>query len=105
MDWRDTYKDIELTPEEIEEAIFEGKVKKYFKQRADLKEQEDGMHQLREPKDRKQRPDVVRHVQQASEDSGPRPSGTGTQTDKKGIAGESEGDTGIREASPKVPAE
>lgn len=29
-DWRDFYKDIELTEEEIEAAIFEGKVKKYF---------------------------------------------------------------------------
>lgn len=28
--WRKFYEDIELTPEEIDEAIFEGKKKKYF---------------------------------------------------------------------------
>jgi translation elongation factor EF-Ts len=39
-DWRKHYESIELTPEEVEEAIFEGRVKKFFKERADLKEQE-----------------------------------------------------------------
>lgn len=52
MDWRDTYRNVELTPEELEEAILEGKKKKWFKLRADLKEQKDGMHQLRDPKER-----------------------------------------------------
>lgn len=33
-DWRDIYKDVYLTPEEIEAAIFEGKKKKWFLQRA-----------------------------------------------------------------------
>jgi hypothetical protein len=32
-DWRDFYRNIELTPEEIEEAIFEGKKKKYFREK------------------------------------------------------------------------
>lgn len=66
----DFYRSIELTEEEIEAALLEGKKKKFFKQKADLKEKEDGVHQLRESQDRKQRPDVVRYVQQVtSEDS------------------------------------
>lgn len=44
----DPYKDIELTPEEVEAALREGRKKKFFKQKADLKEKEDGVHQLRE---------------------------------------------------------
>ena len=63
------YSEIELTEEEIKEAILEGKKRKYFKQKADLKEQEDGMHQLRQPENRKQRPDVVRNVQSAQEEN------------------------------------
>lgn len=33
MSWQSFYEDIVLTPEEIEEAIFEGKKKKYFRER------------------------------------------------------------------------
>ena len=62
----DFYRSIPLTEEEIEAALLEGKKKKFFKQKADLKEKEDGMHQLREPENRKQRPDVVRYLQQAA---------------------------------------
>jgi hypothetical protein len=32
-DWRSFYESIELTEEELEEAIFQGKVKKYFKEK------------------------------------------------------------------------
>jgi hypothetical protein len=32
-DWRSFYESIELTEEEIREAIFEGKVKKYFREK------------------------------------------------------------------------
>jgi hypothetical protein len=31
MTWREFYEKIPLTPEEEKEAIFEGKIKKYFK--------------------------------------------------------------------------
>ena len=33
-DWRDFYRDIILSPEEMEEAILEGQKKKYFRERA-----------------------------------------------------------------------
>jgi hypothetical protein len=64
--WRDFYESIELTEEEIKEALFEGKKKKYFKLKADQREQEYGVHQLRESKSGKQGSDVVRVVQQGS---------------------------------------
>lgn len=97
------YKSIVLTDEEIEAALLEGKKKKFFKQKADLKEQEDGMHQLREPKDRKPRPDVVRIVQQATPDSGQSESGPGTKANNKGQPGKSKGTSDVREAPAKVP--
>jgi hypothetical protein len=73
------YERIELTEDELKAAILEGKKRKFFKERADEKEKEDGVHQLRESKDRKQRPHVMRHVRGSIEESG-KDESTGTQS-------------------------
>jgi hypothetical protein len=98
----DFYKDIELTDEEIEAALLEWKKRKFFKQKADLKEQEDGMHQLREPKDRKQRPDVMRYVQQPTQENGQGESSR-PEADQESIKGISKRKGSVCKDSAKVP--
>jgi hypothetical protein len=63
--WRSFYDSIELTPEEIEAALFEARVKKYFreKHKAYWEEQENGMQGMRKSKSRKPGSDVMRIVQ------------------------------------------
>jgi hypothetical protein len=82
--WRSFYDSIELTPTELAEAIFEGKVKKYFRLKAEQREQQNGMCELRESKDRKQRPDVMRYVRPNNEAGGENESAGTERTDSEG---------------------